>query len=131
MKRLLWICQMLWVGLAAAESTPAPGSGGLGGAMNPFIPLIIIFAIFYFLILRPQQKKNKQHQKFLSELKRGEMVITNSGIVGTIKNISDKFVTLEIDQGVCMKMLKSQVLEGANTLKDAKKDGTTATQTQE
>ncbi len=90
-------------------------------AISPLIPLIIIFAIFYFLIMRPQQKKTKSHQKFLAELKKGEMVVTNAGIIGTVKNISDKFVTLEVDNGVCLKMLKNQILESANSLKEEKK----------
>lgn len=82
--------------------------------------MILMFAIFYFLIIRPQQKKQKAQQKFLSELKKGEMVITNAGIVGTIKNLSDKLVTLEVDSNVCIKMLRTQILESANSLKPTK-----------
>lgn len=116
--------------LSSVVALAEGGLGGAGSAISPMIPLVIIFAIFYFLILRPQQKKNKQHQKFLTELKRGEMVVTNSGIIGTIKNISDRFITLEIDQGVCMKILKGQILESANNLKETKKEGSAATQPQ-
>lgn len=107
----------------------APGQPTL----SPFIPLIIIFGIFYFLILRPQQKKTKEHQKYLTQLKKGEMVITNAGMIGTIKSVSDKFVTLEVDKDVCIKMLKSQVLESAESLKETGKDTkkkSLATQTQ-
>lgn len=92
-------------------------------APNPlvqFAPLLIIFFIFYFLVIRPQQKRQRLQQDFLKELKRGDMVITNSGIIGTIKTVSEKLVTLEIDNGVCMKVLRAQILESANALKDAK-----------
>ncbi|MBI4405345.1 MAG: preprotein translocase subunit YajC [Deltaproteobacteria bacterium] len=89
--------------------------------MGPIIPLLLMFAVFYFLVIRPQQKKAKVHQRFLSELKRGDMVVTNAGIIGTIRNISDKFVTLEVDDDVCIKMLRGQISESANTLKEEAK----------
>lgn len=101
--------------LAFAEAAaPAAPSGGV----TPFLPMILIFGVFYFLVLRPQQRKQKDQQKFLSELKRGDMVVTNSGIVGTIRTVSDKFVTLEVDEGVCLKILRSAVLENATSLKE-------------
>lgn len=112
----LEVVGLLYSGAAFAEAAPAGGRQGV----TPFIPLIIIFAIFYFLMIRPQQKKAKEQQKFLSEMKRGDMVVTNSGIIGNIKTLSEKFVTLEIDDGVCMKILRTQILESANALKDAK-----------
>ncbi len=99
---------------AFAEAA-APASGPLG-AIGPMVPLLLIFGIFYFLIIRPQQKKAKEQQKFITELKRGDMVITNSGIVGMVKALSDKIITLEIDEGVCLKVLRNQILEGAAAL---------------
>ena len=102
--------------VAAFADTASAAQG-----VTPFIPLILIFGIFYFLIMRPQQKKQKQHEQFLKELKRGEMVVTNSGIVGTVKTVSDRFVTLEVDDGVYIKMLRTQVLENANNLKEEPK----------
>ncbi|MCB0403280.1 MAG: preprotein translocase subunit YajC [Bdellovibrionales bacterium] len=101
---------------ALADGAPVGPQGGFG----PFVPMILMFGILYFLIIRPQQKKQKAQQKFLSELKKGEMVITNAGIVGTIKNLSDKLVTLEVDNNVCIKMLRTQILESANSLKPNK-----------
>ena len=131
MKRLLLLGLVVPMSFALAEAAPAASQSP---GMSPFIPLIIIFAIFYFLILRPQQKKNKQHKKFVTELKRGEMVVTNAGIIGTIKNVSEKFVTLEVDRDVCIKILKNQISESANALKDTKetkKTNSTAAQRQE
>lgn len=86
-----------------------------GGAATPsgfemFVPFIFIFVIFYFLIIRPQAKKQKTHQKFVSELKRGDSIITTSGILGTIEGLTDTFVTLEIASGVKIKILRSQIL---------------------
>ncbi|QDK39752.1 preprotein translocase subunit YajC [Bdellovibrio sp. NC01] len=74
-----------------------------------FVPFIFIFVIFYFLIIRPQSKRQKEHQKFLTELKRGDEVITASGILGRIEGITDQFVTVEIADGVKVKMLRTQI----------------------
>jgi preprotein translocase subunit YajC len=98
---------------AAPAAAPAdPMRQGLA----QFVPLLLIFGIFYFLILRPQQKKAKLHQKFLQELKKGDVIITNSGIIGSIRSIADKFVTVEVDEGVCLKILRSQILESATSM---------------
>ncbi|NUN06727.1 MAG: preprotein translocase subunit YajC [Bdellovibrio sp.] len=74
-----------------------------------FVPFIFIFVIFYFLIIRPQSKRQKEHQKFLSEVKRGDEIVTSSGILGRVEGITDQFVTLEIADGVKVKMLRSQI----------------------
>lgn len=105
--------------LAEGAPTPAPTGPGREG-VTPFLPLILIFGVFYFLILRPQQKRQKDQQRFIAELKKGDMVVTQSGIIGTVKTVGDKFVNLEIDQGVSLKILKSQILESAASLKDDK-----------
>ncbi len=113
----LMFTALLTATAAFAEGAPASAAPGA----SQFIPLILIFGIIYFLIIRPQQKKTKLHAQFLTELKRGDMVVTNAGIIGTIKILSERFVTLEVDEGVCLKMLRNQVLESANNLKDESK----------
>jgi preprotein translocase subunit YajC len=65
---------------------------------------------------RPQQKKAAVQHKFLSELKRGDMILTASGIIGTVKALSDKIVTIEVDNDVCIKVLRSQITENASSL---------------
>lgn len=106
---------MSGMSFAQATGTPTPREG-----VTPFIPLLLIFGVFYFLILRPQQKKQKDQMKFITELKRGDMVITQSGIIGTVKTVNDKFVTLEVDENVHLKILKSQIAESATSLKESK-----------
>ena len=106
------------IAITTSSVASAEAMGGAKDGVTPLIPLVIIFGIFYFLIIRPQQKKAKLHQQFLTELKRGDMVVTASGIIGTIKNLSERFVTLEVDNGVCMKIVRNQVLENANSLKE-------------
>lgn len=129
MKTKLFLSSLLVSALAMAENAPAAGPAG---GLSPFIPLILIFGVFYFMILRPQQKKQKEHAKFLNELKRGDMVVTSSGIIGTVRTLSDKFVTLEVDEGVCLKILRSQISENANALnKEEKTKAPLLAQTQE
>jgi preprotein translocase subunit YajC len=84
----------------------APNQPSLMGMALPFV---IMLTIMYFLMIRPQQKKMKAQQSLISELKSGDEVITNAGILGTITGMSEKVVTLEISKNVQMKVLKSQV----------------------
>jgi len=114
-----WVVSLLLSLLSSFALADAPAAAPRDG-VTPFIPLLMIFGVFYFLILRPQQKKQKEQLKFISELKRGDMVITQAGIIGTIKTVSDKFVTIEVDDNVHLKILKSQIAESATTLKESK-----------
>jgi preprotein translocase subunit YajC len=82
---------------------PAPGGGGQGGAgIAAFLPIILIFVIFYFLILRPQAKKQKEHEKMLSELVTGDHVVTTGGLHGVVQRVNEKegTVVLRIADGV-------------------------------
>jgi len=91
----------------------AQAAGGSGAGPNPlvqFLPLILIFAVFYFLLIRPQQKKAKEHQSFLQALKKGDNVVTNGGIHGKITGITDKVVTVEIADNVRIKVSRSHIL---------------------
>ncbi len=102
---------MFWVFLGTkAFAQQAPTGAGAPSGFEMFLPFIFIFVIFYFLIIRPQAKRQKDHQKFVSELKRGESVVTTSGILGTIEGITDTYVTLEIAEDVRIKILRSQIL---------------------
>jgi preprotein translocase subunit YajC len=90
---------------------PPPGGaqGGQGNPIMAFLPLIIIFAIFYFLLIRPQQKKQKEHRKFLESLKKGDEVITSGGIIGRISGLSENIVTLEVAPKVNIRVARSQI----------------------
>ena len=89
----------------------AAGGGAAGGAggIASFIPLILIFAVFYFMLMRPQQKQAKLQQLFLNELKSGNKVVTKGGIHGTITGITDTVVTLEIADNVRIKVSRSSI----------------------
>jgi preprotein translocase subunit YajC len=73
------------------------------------MPLIVLFAIFYFLLIRPQQKKSKEHQSTLDALKAGDTIITNGGLYGTIMKIDDHVVTLQCSDKVRVKVVKKAI----------------------
>lgn len=79
-------------------------------AVNPLVnllPLLMIFVIFYFMLIRPQKSKEKEHQKMLGSLNKNDEVVTNSGIHGTIVNVKDKTVILRIDENVKLELEKN------------------------
>ena len=81
------------------------GAGGFGG----LIPIILMFAIFYFLLIRPQQKRNKEHREMIGNLKKGDRVITSGGIYGRIVTLDDTTITLEVADKVRIKVLRANV----------------------
>jgi preprotein translocase subunit YajC len=106
------------VALLALTQTP-DGAGGCGGeGAFSFAPILIMFGIFYFVVIVPARKERKQHQAMLDALKRGDEVVTSSGIVGTITDMADKFLTLEISRNVKVRILRSAI---ANKFVEEKK----------
>jgi preprotein translocase subunit YajC len=85
------------------------GGGGSQGGIGAFLPLILMFVVFYFLLIWPQQKKAKAHRQVLSNLQKGDNVVTSSGIYGTITGLTDTVVTLEIAEKVRIKVARNSV----------------------
>ncbi len=85
------------------------GGGGQGGGLGAFLPLIIIFGIFYFLLIRPQQRKAKQHKQVLASLKKGDRVISSGGLHGVITGLTDDLVTMEISPKVRVKVSRGSI----------------------
>jgi len=98
------------IGLAFAMGTPPGGAAGGGqSALTSMVPLVIMFGIFYFLLIRPQQKKAKEHKALLEALKKGDQVITAGGMHGKISSVDDAVVTIEIANNVNVKFNKGHV----------------------
>ena len=93
------------VAIAFAEGGAAKGPSGI----MSIAPLIVLFVIFYFLLIRPQQKKSKQHKEMLSQVAQGDNIITTGGIHGTVKKVKDDIVTLQIADNVRIKINRSSV----------------------
>lgn len=97
--------------LAYAMGQCPPGAAGqaVPGQLAGFVPIAIIFVIFYMLLIRPQQKQQKQHQQMLAQLKKNDEVVTTGGIYGTIVNVEDQTVTLRVDDNTRIKLQKSAI----------------------
>lgn len=91
------------ISLAYANSATAPG-----GLMS-FVPFIIIFILFYFMLIRPQMKQAKDHKKLISELKKGDEVMLASGMMGTIEKVSDLYIILNVANDTNIKFQKNSV----------------------
>ncbi len=102
---------------AFAQAAPGAGPGGFA----PILMMVVFVVIFYFLLIRPQQKKAKEHQALVSKLSAGDEVVTTGGILGKVTEVGDSFVTIEIADGVRIKVQKFQVgsLMPKGTLKSA------------
>jgi preprotein translocase subunit YajC len=91
--------------IASAHAQDATQPGGL----MSFLPLIIIFVIFYFLLIRPQMKRAKEHKKLISELGNGDEVVTNGGLLGRITNVGESFVTVELADNVQVRIQRHAI----------------------
>ncbi len=96
----------------------------VGAPSNPlmsFLPLIIIFALFYFLLIRPQNKRQKQHREMVEALKKGQEVVTGGGVLGKVTEVRDSWVTVEVAEGVSLKIRRDTItqLVPKDTIKSA------------
>jgi preprotein translocase subunit YajC len=108
---------------ATTTTQPAPGTvqqppgqkqdGGLfgcgGGGLTGMMPFVLIFVVFYFMLIRPQQKKQREAQEWLKSLKKGDEVVTSGGLIGRISGLTDAVVTLELQEKVRVKVLRSSI----------------------
>jgi preprotein translocase subunit YajC len=85
--------------------------GGLSAQLMQIAPILLMVVLFYFMLIRPQQKRAKEHQTMLSNLKRGDNVVLSSGMLGKIVRVEDKEVGVEIAQGVTVKVVKGMISE--------------------
>ena len=96
----------------ATNGGTAAGGMNMAAILNMVFPLVLIFIIFYVLMIRPQQKRVKQHQEMVKNLRRGDSVVTTGGTVGKVtKVVDDDQIEIEIAQGVRVRQMKSMVTE--------------------
>lgn len=109
----------------------AQAGGGLGGGgFEALLPLVLIFVVFYFLLIRPQQKKAKQHREMLAAIRRGDKIVTNGGILGTVTKVVDESELLvEIAEGIRVRVQRGMVAgvrSKTEPVKDASQPASTA-----
>ena len=96
---------------AYAQTAGAAAAAGPMDMILQFLPLILLVVLFYFLMIRPQQRRMKAHQQMVADLKRGDSVVLSSGLLGKIVRVEDKEVGLEIATGVTVKVVRTMIAE--------------------
>jgi preprotein translocase subunit YajC len=109
MKKSIDLVVILVGALVIPSVAFAQATSGGAGALGSFLPLILIFVFFYLFLIRPQQKKAKEHQKSLNALKKGDKVITSGGIYATINAIRDNVLDIKIADGVNVQIAKQSI----------------------
>ena len=82
---------------------------GAGGGLLGLLPMVLIFVVFYFLLIRPQQKKAKLHREMVAAVAKGDEVVTNGGVLGKITDVDDNFASVEIATGIIVKVQKAAI----------------------
>lgn len=95
--------------VSTAYAQTATGAGGGTDMIVQFLPLILIFVVFYFLLIRPQQKKMKEHKAMLGAIRRGDRVVTGGGIIGTVTRADDDELQVEIADGIRVRCVRSTI----------------------
>ena len=103
------IISLLSITLLSTSAFAEGTESAAGNPMSSILMLVVFFAIFWFLLIRPQQKKSKALRKMLSELSKGDEVVTNGGVIGKIAKIDDSFVDLEVAENVTIKVQRNAV----------------------
>lgn len=111
----------------AQGAASGTSSGGMSGIMS-FLPFVAIIAIFYFLIIRPQNKKQKETQKMLSALKKGDKIVTIGGIHGTIQTVKENTVIVKVDDGIKLEFSRSAISTVGSSSKEEKPEKNSKTE---
>lgn len=110
----------MFISTAWAQGAGAAGGGLLGG-IEGFLPIVLIFVVFYFLLIRPQQKRAKQHREMLTNIRRGDRVITGGGLYGTVtKVVSETEVVVQIAEAVKVRVARGTIAEVVSRTEPAK-----------
>ncbi len=100
---------MQFVSLVMAQDAPAASPPGAGAFLTSLLPFILIFVLFYVLLILPQQRRQKKHRAMLNALKKGDRVVTSSGILGTVMNISKDIITLQVADNVKVRVVRDHI----------------------
>ena len=86
-------------------------TAGTGSTLMSLLPMILIFVVFYFILIRPQQKRQKEHREMVSNLAKGDEVLTNGGFLGKVTNVGEAYLTVELADGIVVKVQAASVAQ--------------------
>ncbi|SIQ67969.1 preprotein translocase subunit YajC [Pseudacidovorax sp. RU35E] len=101
----------MFISSAFAQTAPAAGGGDMMSSLTSMLPLVLMFVVLYFVMIRPQMKRQKETRAMLDALAKGDDVATAGGVVGRISAMGDQFLTLEVSNGVEIKVQRSAVVQ--------------------
>ncbi|NRF66695.1 preprotein translocase subunit YajC [Aquincola sp. S2] len=97
--------------ISEAFAQTAPAAGGDSSGLMSLLPLVLMFVVLYFIMIRPQMKRQKEHKSMIEALAKGDEVVTSGGLIGRISKIGDSFVHVEVANGVELQMQRSAVVQ--------------------
>jgi preprotein translocase subunit YajC len=102
---------MSFVTQAFAATPSAPDAGLLGGPIGSLLPIVLIFVIMYFLILRPQQQKQRLHREMIANVRRGDTIVTTGGLIGKVAKVDETEIQVEIAEGTRVRLVRGMIAE--------------------
>ncbi|WP_353234847.1 preprotein translocase subunit YajC [Diaphorobacter ruginosibacter] len=101
----------MFISNAFAQTAPAAAEGGLMGSLTGMLPLVLMFVVLYFIMIRPQMKRQKEHRAMIDALAKGDEVVTSGGLLGRVNRLGEGFVHLEVAEGVEVQIQRSAVAQ--------------------
>ncbi len=110
----------------AYAATAAPDGGLFGGTITGLLPIVLIFVIMYFLILRPQQQRQRQHREMIANVRRGDTIVTSGGLIGKVAKVDENEIQIEIAEETRVRIVRSMISEvraKGEPVKEVKENG--------
>jgi preprotein translocase subunit YajC len=101
----------VFISNAFAQTAPAAAEGGLMGSLTGMLPLVLMFVVLYFIMIRPQMKRQKEHRAMIDALAKGDEIVTSGGILGKVSRLGEGFVHIEIAEGVEVQIQRAAVAQ--------------------
>ncbi len=101
----------MFISNAYAQAAPAAGAESMLGSMGQMLPLVLMFVVLYFIMIRPQMKRQKEHKAMLEALAKGDEVVTSGGMIGRVSKLGETFVHVEVANGVELQVQRSAVVQ--------------------
>ena len=96
---------------AFAQTAPAPSGGGTESTLLSLLPLVLMFVVLYFIMIRPQMKRQKEHKAMIDALAKGDEVVTSGGVLGKVSKMGDTFIAVEVADGVEIQVQRAAVIQ--------------------
>lgn len=101
----------MFISSAFAQTAPAASGGDMSSSLMSMLPLVLMFVVLYFVMIRPQMKKQKEHRAMIDALAKGDEVVTAGGVLGKVAKLGDSYIGLEVSNGVEMQVQRSAVVQ--------------------